>query len=77
MTVSAGTGGASVGGVILGGGAVSEGAGKTDVLTSLPFTGATHLMLLVALAIVLLVVGCLAVGLVRTHRLPGGPLSIE
>lgn len=84
MTVSAGVGGGSVVGVVLGGGAVAHGGGAftggggavtgnsasapervADVVRTLPFTGASHLELLIAIALVLLVVGSLAVGLSR------------
>ena len=70
MTVSAGVGGGSVVGVVLGGGAVTGGGmsapmGAADVARTLPFTGASHLELLIALAMVLLVLGSLTVGLVK------------
>lgn len=70
MTVSAGVGGGSVVGVVLGGGAVSGSGmsapmGAANVVSTLPFTGATHLEFLIVLAMVLLVVGSLTVGLVR------------
>ncbi|MCW2543727.1 MAG: hypothetical protein JWM40_1279 [Frankiales bacterium] len=78
MTVSAGVGGGSVVGVVLGGGAVTGSgmgapAGAADVVSTLPFTGATHLELLIALAMVLLVVGSLTVGLVRRSSLGSEP----
>ncbi|MGN6473449.1 MAG: hypothetical protein ACTHK4_07350 [Mycobacteriales bacterium] len=60
MSVSAGVGGTSVVGAVVGGTAAPATAAST-----LPFTGASHLMDLVALAIVLLVAGVLAVGLAR------------
>jgi hypothetical protein len=73
MTVSAGVGGGSVVGVVLGGGAMtgsgtSAPAGAADVVSTLPFTGASQLMVMVALALVLLVVGFLAVGLARRSQ---------
>lgn len=70
MTVSAGVGGGSVVGVVLGGGTVS-GSGSAaptivaDTVSTLPMTGAGQLMVMIALAIVLLVVGALTVGLAR------------
>jgi hypothetical protein len=60
MSVSAGVGGTSVVGVVIGAGAGTKGASA-----ALPFTGASHVMELVAVAVVLLVAGLLAVGLVR------------
>ncbi|HWC33331.1 MAG TPA: hypothetical protein VG650_00765 [Mycobacteriales bacterium] len=65
MSVSAGVGGTSVVGVVLGGGAAAHGAAPVAVATSLPFTGASHVMVMVAIAVVLLVAGVLAVGLAR------------
>jgi hypothetical protein len=80
MTVSAGVGGGSVVGVVLGGGAVtgtgtSAPAGAADVVSTLPFTGASHLEMLIALAMVLLVVGSLTVGLVRRGSAGTEPLA--
>lgn len=76
MTVSAGVGGGGVVGVTLGGGMVSGGGlsapvRAADVVRELPFTGATHLMLMLTIALVLLVAGTLAVGLAR--RAADGP----
>lgn len=77
MTVSAGVGGGSVVGVVLGGGAVTANGmaapSPARVVGTLPFTGATHVMELVALAVVMLIVGVLAVGLSRraNDELPG------
>lgn len=65
MSVSAGTGGTTAVGVMVGGGAVTQTATPASVLKSLPFTGASHVMELVAIGLVLLVVGVLAVGLAR------------
>jgi LPXTG-motif cell wall-anchored protein len=67
MSVSAGTGGTTLVGVMVGGGAVAHGdvASPATVASTLPFTGASHVMLLVAIGVVLLVAGLLAVGLVR------------
>jgi hypothetical protein len=67
MTVSAGVGGGSVVGVVLGGGAVtgSGTAAPAEVVSTLPFTGAGQLMVMVAIAIVLLLAGALTVGLAR------------
>jgi hypothetical protein len=71
MTVSAGVGGGGLGGVVVGstftggGGAVTLGSGAAAVPGTLPFTGATHLMLMVAISIILLVAGVLFVGLAR------------
>lgn len=70
MTVSAGVGGGSVVGVVLGGGAVTGSgtaapAAVANTVNTLPFTGAGQLMVMVAIAIVLLVVGALTVGLAK------------
>jgi hypothetical protein len=66
MSVSAGTGGTTLVGVMVGGSAVASGdASPTAVASTLPFTGAGDVMTLVAIAFVLLVVGMLAVGLAR------------
>lgn len=67
MTVSAGVGGGSVVGVVLGGGGtvVGNAAATPSVVGSLPFTGASHIMVMIAVALVLLVAGLLALGLAR------------
>lgn len=69
---SSGAAGGSVTGVVLGGGAVTGAGGAAaapssalDVVRTLPMTGATQLMLMVALSVILLVVGALAVGLAK------------
>jgi hypothetical protein len=79
MTVSAGVGGGSVVGVVLGGGAVTGNglAAPTEVVSTLPFTGATHLEALIAIAMVLLIAGVLVVGLVhRAGADRGEPLGL-
>lgn len=69
MTVSAGVGGGTLGGVVVG--STFTGGGGAVALPSalpaaaLPFTGVPHLMLLIAAAMVLLVAGVLMVGLAR------------
>ena len=71
MTVSAGVGGGTLVGVVLGGGAATaggKGSGVTEVVRSLPFTGAPHFMVLISIALVLLVAGVLALGLARRGR---------
>lgn len=66
MSVSAGSGGTSLVGVMVGGGAVTQsGTSPASVASSLPFTGASHVMVMVAIAVVLIVAGVLAVGLAR------------
>ncbi|HVT65826.1 MAG TPA: hypothetical protein VHD81_11780 [Mycobacteriales bacterium] len=65
MSVSAGTGGVTTVGVLVGGDALTRGAAPAKVVSTLPFTGASHIAIMVAIAVVLLVVGGLAVGLVR------------
>lgn len=65
MTVSAGVGGGTVVGVVLSG----SGAAGGNVLTQLPHTGASHVLLLLALAIFLVVSGVLTTGMAR-HRHP-------
>ncbi|HVT64950.1 MAG TPA: LPXTG cell wall anchor domain-containing protein [Mycobacteriales bacterium] len=62
MSVSAGTGGASVAGAVVGAAAGAKGA---PALKSLPYTGASHLMVLVAIGFVLLIAGVLMVGFFR------------
>lgn len=77
MTVSAGAGGGSVVGVVLGGGAAS-GSGGGAILGQLPHTGAGQLMTLIAIALFLLVAGVFITGMAnRRHELrpagaPGG-----
>jgi LPXTG-motif cell wall-anchored protein len=66
MTVSAGTGGGTVGGVILGGGA--GGTGAAGVIGELPHTGAGNLMLLIAIALFLLVAGTFVTGMARRRH---------
>ncbi|HVV76471.1 MAG TPA: hypothetical protein VHC43_10585 [Mycobacteriales bacterium] len=65
MSVSAGSGGTSLVGVMVGGGAIRHSAAPATVASSLPFTGASHVMTMVAIAVVLLVAGVLAIGLAR------------
>jgi hypothetical protein len=67
MSVSAGTGGTTLVGVMVGGGSVASGKAPTPtaVASSLPFTGASHVMVMVALAVVLVIAGALALGLAR------------
>ena len=66
MSVSAGTGGTTAVGVLVGGGAVSQGvSAPASVASSLPFTGASHITVLVAIALFLLISGALAVGLIK------------
>jgi hypothetical protein len=66
MSVSAGVGGTSLVGVMVGGGAVTQSAHSVPaVVRSLPFTGASHIVVMVALALVLVIAGALAVGLAR------------
>jgi hypothetical protein len=60
MSVSAGVGGTSVVGAVLGGTAAPATAAST-----LPFTGASHVMDLIVIGVVLLVAGVLAIGLAR------------
>lgn len=64
MTVSAGVGGGTLGGVVVGSTATGGGA-ITALPATLPFTGATHLMLMIAVGLVLLVAGVLVTGLAR------------
>jgi hypothetical protein len=77
---SSGGGHCTVTGVVLGGSAVGGGSaaagplGAADVVSTLPFTGAGQTMLLLAIALVLLVAGALAVGLAR-HRGHGAELT--
>jgi LPXTG-motif cell wall-anchored protein len=66
MSVSAGTGGTTLVGVVTGGGAIANADGSpAGVLTALPFTGASHVMVILALGLFLIVAGLLAIGLVR------------
>jgi LPXTG-motif cell wall-anchored protein len=65
MSVSAGTGGTTLAGVFAGGGAVASNAAPTSAFTALPFTGASHVMVIVALGLFLIIAGLLAIGLVR------------
>ncbi|MCW2544748.1 MAG: hypothetical protein JWM40_2300 [Frankiales bacterium] len=74
MTVSAGVGGGTVVGVVLGGGASGSGAGAGQLIGALPHTGASHIMMLLALAIFLLVAGVLMTGMGR-HRAVLIPVS--
>lgn len=67
MSVSAGTGGTSVVGVVIGSG---TGTHATSVL---PFTGANHIVELVGLALVLILAGIMAVGLARRASETEGP----
>lgn len=68
MTVSAGVGGgATVGGVLISG---TAGGGGVSLVRELPFTGATHLMLLLAVGTLLVVAGILMTGLGRRHAGP-------
>jgi hypothetical protein len=60
MSVSAGVGGSSVVGAVVG-----TSAAPVTAATALPFTGASHVMELVVFAVVLLVAGVLAIGLAR------------
>jgi hypothetical protein len=55
---------------MVGGGAVAHGGSPVTLASTLPFTGASHVMVMVAIAVVLLVAGALVVGLVR--RPPDG-----
>jgi LPXTG-motif cell wall-anchored protein len=70
MSVSAGTGGTTLVGVVVGGAATQSDA-PTSVVGSLPFTGASDVMVLVAIALVLLLAGILAVGLARRRPADG------
>jgi hypothetical protein len=65
MSVSVGTGGMTTVGVLVGGGAATNTAAPAKVVSTLPFTGASHIAIMVAIAVVLLIVGVLAVGLAR------------
>lgn len=68
MTVSAGAGGGTVVGVVLGGGAAGGGSSTVgQVLGQLPHTGASHIMLTLAIALFLVVTGVLVTGMGR-HR---------
>lgn len=69
MTVSAGVGGGGLGGVVIGTGA--SGGGVVALPTTLPFTGASQLMIMIAIAFVFLVAGVLVTGLAR--RMPEAP----
>jgi hypothetical protein len=69
MTVSAGVGGGGIGGVVIGTGA--SGGGVVALPATLPFTGASQIMLMIAIACVLLVAGVLVTGLAR--RSPYAP----
>lgn len=69
MTVSAGVGGGgTVGGVLISG---TAGGGGVSLIRELPFTGATHLMLLLAVGTLMVVAGVLMTGLGRRHTTPG------
>jgi LPXTG-motif cell wall-anchored protein len=70
MSVSAGVGGTSVVGVVVGAGAGVNGASAATVL---PFTGASQLMLLVTIGVALLVAGVLVLGLVRRESTRESP----
>ncbi|HVT64947.1 MAG TPA: LPXTG cell wall anchor domain-containing protein [Mycobacteriales bacterium] len=61
MSVSAGTGGAAVVGALVGTGSGVKGA---SAIKALPYTGASHLMELVALGLVLLITGILMLGVI-------------
>jgi hypothetical protein len=72
MSVSAGVGGTTVVGALLSSGAVGHSdATPASVVRTLPFTGAGDVMVLVALALVLLIAGGLALGLARQRRTDG------
>lgn len=71
MTVSAGAGGGGLVGVIGGGGGAVAGGPRT--IAELPFTGATSLMLLIAVAVLAIITGVLLLGLARRYR--GEPRS--
>jgi LPXTG-motif cell wall-anchored protein len=67
MTVSAGAGGGSVVGVVLGGGAAS-GSGGGAIVGQLPHTGAGQLMTLIAIAVFLLIAGSFMTGMARRRN---------
>jgi hypothetical protein len=68
MTVSAGVGGGTLGGVVVGG-AFTGGGGSISLPSTLPaalpFTGASHVVLFFAAALILIVAGILLAGLAR------------
>lgn len=80
MTVATATGGTTIAGATLGAGflesgeitsasqgLVSASQGASEVLRTLPFTGANHLVLLTALGLLVLLAGALMTGLARRH----------
>lgn len=77
MTISAGVGGGGLGGVVVGSAFTGGGGGVTlaSLPATLPYTGATHVMLMIAVGLILVVAGFLFVGLARRAKDDGPALS--
>lgn len=73
MTMSTGVGGTTIVGVTVGAGAAEGGGvtnasqGATELLMSLPFTGANDVVLLLVIGLLTLLAGAMTVGLARRH----------
>ena len=80
MTISAGAGGTSLIGVTLGAGATQGTPSEVsrqalDAVTALPFTGASHLLTLLAIGLLTVLAGVMMMTMARRHGGESSPPS--